>query len=114
MIATSDAKMAVPLHLFPCPRPCPRPQMKELEEGMDKLENELTILLLPRDPADDKNGAIRVRVRFGVRIRVRILSRIRIKDTEDGALMKNEKAHTLLPPCPLPLYFTHIHTCTNR
>ena len=32
--------------------------MKELEEGMDGLEKELTILLLPRDPADDKNGAL--------------------------------------------------------
>ena len=42
-----------------------REEMKELEQGMGALEKELTVLLLPRDPADDKNVMVEIRAGTG-------------------------------------------------
>ncbi len=42
-----------------------REEMKEIESRMDELESEIQILLLPKDPNDDRNIMLEIRAGTG-------------------------------------------------
>ena len=42
-----------------------RSEMKEIEPRMDELEHKITILLLPKDPNDDRNVMLEIRAGTG-------------------------------------------------
>ena len=43
-----------------------RTEMKEIEPQLDRLEDEIKVLLLPKDPNDDRNVMIEIRAGTGV------------------------------------------------
>lgn len=42
-----------------------RAEMKEIEPQMDELESEIQVLLLPKDPNDDRNIMLEIRAGTG-------------------------------------------------
>jgi peptide chain release factor 1 len=42
-----------------------RSEIKEIEEKLDELENQIKILLLPKDPNDDRNCMLEIRAGTG-------------------------------------------------
>ena len=70
-------------------------EIVELKNNLDNMENELKILLLPRDPKDDRNTIIEIRSGTG---------------GNEAALFANSKAYSKLIPSEIPVAKAPLNT----